>query len=552
VARGALRATIEREVRLPGGRRARAVAAMPHLTVLVHGAGAQLAARRARDLAPGAVARPVDDAAAALRAEMRLRGDRYVLVAEASHVPDAARFAELVAAIESAAFVALSAPRAEALDGTGALIALGRFPQHVEARGTTLRDAMHALTDAALSLRRAVRAPGFVHEALPAAAPRSATILFAAASAPEVQRLTLTALVESSRAGDDVIAICAASAATAQRIAASFPQVRVETDAADPLLAAGLNRAIGAARGELVVVVADDVLLPSGALDRIRDAFARVPSLGAAFPAVPGAPGGEGVVDLQYADIASLRSVAEQRALQRARELEPIDLAVTPAFAVVREAFEAVGGIDPRFGPTRRGIADLVLRLRAAGYGVARCDDAVVHRFDPAMSHNSAATADLQQPVPAADPAAIARGFDPSRRVPFGAPIAAAPDEIAHAIAVPVADTAELERAAVFLAAAARVFGAHTPVRIHLLLDGTVAPADAVARVRPVLAGCGKPMDETVAVRIERVTDLAAWRATLEPGVRVTVAAGHARTALADASVAEPRRLAELLPAVAR
>jgi GT2 family glycosyltransferase len=561
VARGALRNTVEREIRLPGGRRARATVALPHLTVLVHGAGAQLAARRARELAPGAVARAVDDAAAALRAEMRVRGDRYVLVAEASHLPDAAALGALVAALESAAFVALSAPDAAALNGDCVLVALARVPQHVEAAGATLADALASLVASVCALRRAVRAPGFAHDTIPAARKRSATILVAAASAPEVQRLTLTAVVESSRAGDEVIAVCAASAATTQRIVASFPQVRLETDAVDPLLAAALNRAIGAARGELIVVLGDDVLLPHGTLDRMRDAFVRVPSLGAAFPAVPGAPGGENALDAQYADVNAMRALAEQRAQQRARELEPVDLAVTPAFAVAREAFEAVGGIDPGYGPTRRGIADLVLRLRAAGYGVVRCDDALVHRFDPALSRNPAATADLRQPVPAADPAAVARGFDPARRVPFVAagPARPAPgataggfDAPVHAIALPVADTAELERAAVFLAAAARVFDARSPVRVHLLLEGALSPAEAVARVRPVLAASGKAMDDTLAVRVERAADLAAWQRGLEPGVRVVVAAGHARAALAGLRVVETRELAELLLPVAR
>jgi hypothetical protein len=565
VSPGARAGSVEREVRLPGGRRVRARVPLPPLTVLVHGAGAELAARRARDLVPGAVVRAAADPAAALRAEMRVRGDRYVLLARAGRVPDRAAFDALAAALESAPYVALAAPDAAALDGGCVLISLARFPQHVTAAGETPADAVASLVDAARALRRAVRAPGFVPASVRAIAtprPRSATIVFTAASAPEVLRLTLTAVVEASRGGDELVAVCAAGAATARRIVASVPQMRVEDDAVDPLLADATNRAIGTAKGDLVVLVADDVLLPTGALDRLRAAFERVPALGAAFPAVPGAPGGEGVNDVQYADLATLRALAEQRARERAREAEPIGLAVSPVLAVAREAFAAVGGIDPAHGPTRRGIADLVLRLRAAGYGVVRCDDALVHRFDPALSHNPAAAADLQQTVPAADPAAIARGFDPADRVPFVrlAALRATPapgpgqaaDVPSHAIAIPVGGPAELERAAAFLAAAARAFDAASPVRVHLLLDGTVVPADAVARVRPVLAASGKAMDDTVAVRIERVADLAAWRSAVAPGVRVVVAAGHDREALGLLSAVAPHALAQLLDPVAR
>jgi hypothetical protein len=563
----ARRTLIDREVRLPGGRRTRARAPMPPLTVLVHGTGAELAARRARDLSPAVTARAVSNPAAALRAEMRVRGDRYVLVAGASHVPDAAGFSALVEAVEAAPYVAMAAPDAASLDGRCALLALARFPQHVEAAGATLAEALRTLAAAARALRRAVHAPGadlalvtdLAHGRIPAnrssaPEPRSATIVFAAASAPEILKLTLTAVVEASRPGDQLIAVCAPGAATTRRIVASFPQARVADDAADPLLTVGVNRALGAAPSGLVVVVADDVLVPAGALDRLRDAFARVPSLGAAFPAVPGAPGGEGVVDVQYADVAELRALAEQRAAQRARDMEPVDVAVSPVFAVAREALAAVGGIDPSLGLTRRGIADLVLRLRAAGYGVVRCDDALAHRFDAALSRNPAAVADTQQPVPAADPAAIARGFDPARRVPFANLAAAAsPVDVSTAIAVPVAGAAELERAAMFLAAAARAFDAGSPVRVDVLLDGSVTPAEAVARVRPVLAACGKPMDATLAVRIERPSDLAAWRSAADPQLRLLVAAGHERDALGALTAIDARSLGELLqPVTAR
>jgi hypothetical protein len=296
------------------------------------------------------------------------------------------------------------------------------------------------------------------------------------------------------------------------------------------------------------VIVADDVLLPAGALDRLRAAFAHVPSLGAALPAVAGAPGGEGVHDVTYADLAQLRTLAERRASALSGRLEPIDVAVTPAIAVAREAFEIVGGIDPAYGPTRQGIADLVLRLRAAGYGVVRCDDALAHRFDPAQSRNPAAAASAQQTIASPEPAALARGFDPARRVPFvRLTIAPRTTTASQAIAVPVAGTAELERAVLFIAAAARAFDAGAPVRLHVVLDGDVAPADVVTRIRPVLAASGKSMDETVAVRVERVADLAAWRAGLDPGVRVVVAAGHERDALSGLTIVPVAALGDLL-----
>jgi GT2 family glycosyltransferase len=548
---GARRAFVERELRLDGGRRLHVRVAQPPLTVLVHGDGAEQAVRRARDLAPNAIARAVADPAAALRAELRVRGDRYVLVASAQRLPSRDELDTLVSRLESAPYVAFAAPDAAALDGTCVLLALARLPQHLDAKGATLPAALESLVAGAAALRRAVRAPGYVPREVEPPAPRRATIVYLASSLPEIMRVTLDAVVPAVRADDELVAVCAANADTTRRILAAYPQLRVATDECDPLLADAANRAVAASARELIVLLADDVLLPAGALDRLRDAFARVPSLGAAFPAVAGAPGAEGVHDVAYADLTQLHALAERRAVTLAGRLEPIDVAVTPAFAVAREAFDAVGGIDPALGPTRHGIADLVLRLRAAGYGVARCDDALAHRFDASVSHNPAAAASLRQTVAAPDRAVIARGFDPARRVPFVRlavvpRVARTAPAASHAVAVPVATATELERAAIFLTAAAKAFDASAPVRLHVLLDGDVAPADAVARIRPALAGGGKPMDETVAVRVERAADLRAWRAALDPGARVVVAAGHERAALADLTAVPAAALREL------
>ena len=97
----------------------------------------------------------------------------------------------------------------------------------------------------------------------------------------------------------------------------------------------------------------DKKFVESGAL---VEAWLAIP--GAAGGLVPGAAGGEGVGDVSYADLTQLQALAERRRHERAHRVEPVDAAVTPVVAIAREALHAVGGIDPAFGPTRRGIAD--------------------------------------------------------------------------------------------------------------------------------------------------------------------------------------------------
>ena len=530
---GVRRRIVEREVRFDGGLRRRLRIPLPPLTVLVHGAGAERAARRARELPAAVAARAVDDPDEALRAELRVRGDRNVLVTEAAHLPEPDALADLAERLEDAPFVAAVAANTAGLRGECVLLSAGRFPAHLEATGASLEAALGCLLRGAEEVGRAVRAPGYRAPDRTPPPRRTARVVFLAASSPEILRTSLDAAVATLRTGDEIVAVCAAAHETARRILETNALVRIELDAADPLLADGVNRVLADGPG-LVFLIADDVLVTTGTFDRLRAAFTRVPALGAALPAVPAAAGGEGVHAVSYADLPEMRLLAERREREFARDCTPIDLAVTPAIAIAREALDAVGGIDPAFGPTQRGIADLVARIRAAGYTVVRCDDTLVHRFDEAASHNPAAAANAQQPLLAApDRATLARGFDPARRVPFVRPAPVPAATISQGIVVPVGDAGELERALPFLAAAAAAFSVADPVRVYVVLDGDLPNAAAAARIRTVLAAGGRPLAESVTVRLERSADLADWRERLDPELRFVVAAGHQRTALA-------------------
>jgi hypothetical protein len=530
---GVRRRTVEREVRFDGGLRRRLRIPLPPLTVLVHGAGAERAARRARELPAVVAARAVDDPVEALRAELRVRGDRNVLVTEAARLPEANALADLVERLEDAPFVAAAAPDVAGLRGDCVLLSAGRFPAHLEPAGTSLEAALSSLLRGAEEVGRAVRAPGYRGSERAPWPHRIARVVFLTASSPEILRTSLDAAVATLRAGDEIVAVCAAAHETARRMLETNALVRIELDAADPLLADGVNRALADGPG-LTFLIADDVLVTTGTFDRLRAAFTRIPALGAALPAVPGAVGGEGVHSVTYADLQEMRLLAERRERELARDCTPIDLAVTPAIALAREALDAVGGIDPAFGPTQRGIADLVARIRTAGYAVVRCDDTLVHRFDEAVSHNPAAAASAQQPLVAApDRATLAHGFDPARRVPFERPApAAVATAISQAIVLPVADAAELERALPYLAAAAAAFSVADPVRVYVVLDGELPNAAAAARIRTVLAAGGRSLAESVTVRLERSADLVGWRERLDPELRLVIAAGHERTAL--------------------
>ena len=518
---------IDRDTRLEAGRRVRVPRTRPPLTLLVHGAGAEAAAKRGggRAIAP---------TGAALRDAMRVRGDRYLLIAHVDAIPHGDALDALIERIEDDAGVALAAPNVEALDGRCVLLHVGRFPQHIEAQGATIAQACASLVSAARALRRGVRVPGLA-AAKPrdVEAPEALTAVMLAGSIPEITRSTMESMLGQLRAGDRAVAALASSSATARRALGAFVQVQLLDDDADPFLTGAANRAFDAARTPLVALIADDVLLARGALPALRAAFAALPTLGAAFPRVSGASGDDASRE-DYADITAFEKLAERQSAARAREREPIDNPSTPVFVVRRAALDAVGGFDPAYGPTQRGIADLALRLRAAGYGVVRCEDAYAHRFAAQQSRNAAAYADVAAPFDVR--AAVQAGFDPARRIAFGAsadvPTVATADDLV--LLIPAANAAELERAALLVAELARKLAADAPLRVHVLLDGDVPAAAAAARLRRVLIERDTALANTLRVTIERTADLAAWRAAQATSTRFAVARDAARAAFAD------------------
>lgn len=519
---------IDRDIRLEGGRHVRVARPRPSLTIVA--------------------------SVAALAEALRVRGDRYVLVASSGRSPGADVVDALIERIEDDANVALAAPNAAALDGSCVLLHAGRFPQHVTVAGATLGEAIVSLVAAARALRRGLRVPDLPPAPLVATTREDAlTVVLLVGSAPEVTRTTLDAVLSQLAAGERVHAVVPGGAETPRRALVAYPQVTTLDDPVDPLLTGGANRALGAVTTPLVALAADDVLLSRNALTALRRAFAEIPVLGAASPMVTGAPGQESAYE-DYSDIAAFEKLAARRANERAREREPIDDASTPALVIARNALQAVGGIDPVLGPTRQGIADLVLRLRAAGYAVVRCEDAFAHRFNPEQSHNAAAYTDRAANAWSPDVASVvATGFDPARAVPFEV----AETEVSTttdarvAVALPVASATELERVATIVAAAALVYGVDAPVRLHVLLDGEIDPAAAAARLRPVLIESGRPMASTVAVRVERQTDLTAWLASLDAGTRIVAVAELQRDGLSDVSRIGAHAIARVLEEVA-
>jgi hypothetical protein len=352
-------------------------------------------------------------------------------------------------------------------------------------------------------------------------------LIFIAASKPTVVEQTVRAAL-GQNAGGATIAVYPAAAATVERLLAGYTAIRLAPDASDVQLAIGLNQALGSCTSEGIAIVRDDAQLPHGVLERLADAFRRLPALGIAVPRVGGSDRPESLPDLGYRSSAEMQLLYDRRAESFAREAMLLDFATAPVMVVRREALEVVGGFDESFGFSRCGVEDFSRRVRAANFLIACCEDAYAHLFPAEEAQSLVANLDTAPFLRAAFGRrwSAVRGFDPENdRVPLRAAsaqtVAASTRTVAVRVLLPVRDEAEWRRAKPLLAELAFAYRVHDPVEVAVGLDGTFDLQSAVSALRELLIASGVPMEDTLNVAVDVVEDFAAWRDASENSIRV-------------------------------
>jgi GT2 family glycosyltransferase len=145
--------------------------------------------------------------------------------------------------------------------------------------------------------------------------------------------------------------------------------------------AAGNNQGIAAARGDLVVLLNNDVVVTEGWLAGLRRALQAHPHLGIVGPRSNYVVGPQQVAEVTYADDRELERFAKRWAASHAGDVVELAKVVGFCMAIRREVVERIGGLDPRFYPGNFEDDDYCLRARLAGFGVAMVDDVFIHHF---------------------------------------------------------------------------------------------------------------------------------------------------------------------------
>lgn len=466
----------------------------------------------------------------ALRAALSRTGDRYLLVAEANALPSRSDVERLVERLERTPRTAV-ALQASAPPYGAALFHCGRIVNGASFAGATTQDVISDIVRRLPERRLFAASPDgeLVPEALPEL--RGMTKLdgiFVAASNPATTEHTFQAFI-AEPLGGTVSVVYAAGSATTERQFAVHPWLQRVRDDTDPQLAIGLNRALGAATADGIAIVRDDAELARGAMERLKDAFRRIPRLGVAVPRLGGADRPESLPDLGYRSLAQMQLLYDRRAEAFAREAGLLDVATAPVMVVSREALEVVGGFDEAFGFSRIGVEDFTRRVRAANFLVACCDDAYAHIFPGAEAASFVAALDEAPFLRAAYERRWSerRGFDPhADRVPLrtgAAPVEAVSRGSGLRLLLPLRDDEEWLQVRPLLLEIAAAFRVNDALELAIGLDGALGLQTVVAGLREVLVASNVPMDETITVNVDVVTDIAAWRDAGEKNVRLAI-----------------------------
>jgi GT2 family glycosyltransferase/2-polyprenyl-3-methyl-5-hydroxy-6-metoxy-1,4-benzoquinol methylase len=168
------------------------------------------------------------------------------------------------------------------------------------------------------------------------------------------------------------------------------PDIRLIENAENRGFPAAVNQGLAVARGEQLLLLNNDTIVTTGWLTRMLAVLEADPAVGLVGP-VSNCVSGPQQVPVSYDDLSAIDGFAWNWGKQHHRERMEIDRLVGFCLLIRRETFQAIGGLDERFGIGNFEDDDYCVRARVAGYQTMVAVDSFVHHF----GHRSFLASDL-------------------------------------------------------------------------------------------------------------------------------------------------------------
>ena len=207
-----------------------------------------------------------------------------------------------------------------------------------------------------------------------------ATVVILAWNAWEHTRACLESLQPTLRPRDQVVVVDNGSTDATREELARYPWVDVVRNDENRGFARGCNQGAAAARGDTIVFLNNDTIVPAGWLEELLAPLAD-PEVGAVGPRSNGVSGHQLVDDVSYRgdDVTAIGEFAEAR--RRAHRGSTSECARLVGFclAVRAETFRAVEGFDEGYLIGGFEDDDLCMKLRTAGFRLIVAHGSFVH-----------------------------------------------------------------------------------------------------------------------------------------------------------------------------